>query len=65
MTYFSFVKKAVIMYPRTLENILREKCNTGKAIIVMGAGQVGKTTLIRKLLKGKQYLFLDADDPCL
>ena len=29
----------------------------------MGARQVGKTTLIKKILEGKDYLFLDGDDP--
>jgi len=51
------------MYIRTLENIISKKLNRGKAIIVVGARQVGKTTLIKKILEKKEYLFLDADDP--
>ena len=51
------------MYQRILENIVKEKIGSGKAIIIVGARQVGKTTLIRKVLKGKEYLFFDADDP--
>ncbi len=51
------------MFERTLENTIKEKVNSGKAIIVVGARQVGKTTLIKEILKGKDYLFLDADDP--
>jgi predicted AAA+ superfamily ATPase len=51
------------MYQRILENIVNEKIGSGKAIIIVGARQVGKTTLIRKILKGKEYLFFDADDP--
>lgn len=51
------------MYQRILENIVKEKIGSGKAIIIVGARQVGKTTLIRKILKGKEYLFFDADDP--
>lgn len=35
----------------------------GKAIVVFGARQVGKTTMLNKILKDKDYLFLDADDP--
>ncbi len=53
------------MYPRILENIVIEKIGTGKAIIIVGARQVGKTTLIKNLLKEKEYLFLDADDPTI
>lgn len=51
------------MLTRTIENALKEKINSGKAIIVVGARQVGKTTLLKEILKDKDYLFLDADDP--
>ncbi len=51
------------MYQRTLENRIADKTGTGKAIIVVGARQVGKTTLIRQILRNREYLFFDADDP--
>lgn len=51
------------MFSRTIEKNIKENINTGKAIIVVGARQVGKTTLINKILEDKNYLFLDADDP--
>lgn len=51
------------MFNRTLENTIKEKIDSGKAIVVVGARQVGKTTLLKKVLKDKDYLFLDADDP--
>ncbi|MGB5385125.1 MAG: ATP-binding protein [Lutimonas sp.] len=51
------------MYKRTLFSILHNKIGSGKAIILVGPRQVGKTTLIRSLIEGKKYLFLDADDP--
>lgn len=51
------------MYPRILENTINEKINSGKAIVLVGARQVGKTTLINKILEGKDYLFWDGDDP--
>jgi len=51
------------MFDRTIENTIKEKINGGKAIVVVGARQVGKTTLLNKILKDKDYLFLDADDP--
>ncbi len=51
------------MFLRSLENIIQEKINSGKAIVVVGARQVGKTTLIKKVLEEIDYLFLDADDP--
>lgn len=51
------------MFPRTLENKIKEKINKGKAIVLVGARQVGKTTLLQTILKNIEYLFLDADDP--
>lgn len=51
------------MFVRTIENTIKEKFGSGKAIIVVGARQVGKTTLLKEILKDKEYLFLDADDP--
>lgn len=52
-----------LMYQRIIENIIKEKINSGKAIVLVGARQVGKTTLINKILERKECLFLDADDP--
>jgi predicted AAA+ superfamily ATPase len=51
------------MFDRILENTIKEKIDSGKAIVVVGARQVGKTTLLNEILKEKDYLFLDADDP--
>lgn len=53
----------MIMITRTLENSLIEKLFKGKTIILIGPRQVGKTTLLQKVLDGKQFLFLDGDDP--
>ncbi|BBB33253.1 conserved hypothetical protein [Thermotomaculum hydrothermale] len=51
------------MYERLLQRVIQEKIDSGKAIIVLGARQVGKTTLINTLLKDKDFLFIDGDDP--
>lgn len=53
------------MYQRIIENIIKDKIGNGKAIIIVGARQVGKTTLIKKILEGQEYLLLDADDPSI
>jgi hypothetical protein len=37
------------MFTRTIEDIIKEKINSGKAIILVGARQVGKTTLLKKI----------------
>lgn len=51
------------MYTRTLTDIIQYKIGKGKAIILVGPRQVGKTTLIKNLIENKKHLFLDGDDP--
>jgi predicted AAA+ superfamily ATPase len=51
------------MISRQIEATIKGKINRGKAIILVGARQVGKTTIIQKLLGDKPYLFWDGDDP--
>lgn len=51
------------MYKRTLENIVKSKVGKGKAIMIIGPRQVGKTTLIRQQLQDEAYQFFDGDDP--
>src|SRR5664279_275383 len=49
-----------------IERIIRKNIEkdffTGKAIIILGPRQVGKTTLVQKVLQEKKHLFLNADD---
>ncbi|MFQ6611327.1 MAG: AAA family ATPase, partial [Fidelibacterota bacterium] len=51
------------MYIRTLQNTLIDKIGKGKAILLVGPRQTGKTTLIHTILKDKNHLFMDCDDP--
>jgi len=51
------------MYKRQIENKISSKLGDGKAIVLIGPRQVGKTTLVKKLLKNKEFLFIDGDDP--
>ena len=51
------------MIKRVISDIITSKTGSGKAIVVIGARQVGKTTLVRTLLQDKSVLFLDGDDP--
>jgi predicted AAA+ superfamily ATPase len=53
------------MYPRTLSEVVRKKIGSGKAIMIIGPRQVGKTTLILHELKGMEYQFFDGDDPTI
>jgi uncharacterized protein len=51
------------MISRTLTDIIRKKIGKGKAIMVIGPRQVGKTTLINNELANQDVAFFDGDDP--
>ena len=51
------------MYNRDLKETIEGKINKGKAIILIGPRQVGKTTLLKTIIDTKEHLFLDGDDP--
>ncbi|MCK5368894.1 MAG: ATP-binding protein [Cyclobacteriaceae bacterium] len=51
------------MYKRVLFDNIKRKIGKGKAIILLGPRQVGKTTLMNEILNGKEHLFLNGDDP--
>lgn len=52
MTFLDLIPKMLYFYPmiqRTLENIVLAKLSKGKAIIILGPRQVGKTTLLESI----------------
>lgn len=53
------------MIYRKLLNIIREKLNHGKALIILGARQTGKTTILKELYKdfADKALMLNCDEP--
>lgn len=53
------------MYTRDLQSIIQERCFQGKAIILLGARQVGKTTLLKKIIQEQRVeaLYLNCDEP--
>ena len=51
------------MYSRSISDKIKSRVDSGKAIVVIGPRQVGKTTLVEKILESKDYLLLDCDDP--
>ncbi|UZO81021.1 ATP-binding protein [Aquimarina sp. ERC-38] len=53
------------MIRRLLSNRIDRKIGSGKAIMIIGPRQVGKTTLIKEKLKDQNVLFLDGDDPTI
>jgi predicted AAA+ superfamily ATPase len=51
------------MIVRQLEKVINGRLGTGKAIIVLGPRQTGKTTLLHKIaMEQGDFLFLDGDD---
>ena len=55
----------MIRIKRIFEQPIKDKFFKGKAIIILGPRQVGKTTLINESLKEKEHLFLDGDAPAI
>ncbi len=52
------------MIERKLESRIEKKLNSGKAIILLGPRQTGKTTLLKKIVsKLEKSLILNCDDP--
>jgi len=51
------------MYSRLLKDRIAAKFGRGKAIMLIGPRQVGKTTLIKEIIEDQEFLFLDGDDP--
>ena len=53
-----------VMIGRTITSQISRRMHGGKAIIILGARQVGKTTLLKGLFEGrKDVLWLTGDDP--
>ena len=50
------------MIKRQIQNQIEEKLFKGKAILVFGPRQVGKSTLIKTILAGKDHIYFTGDD---
>lgn len=59
-SYYLYKKN---MYSRYLSTQIKKRIDSGKAIVVIGPRQVGKTTLLESILESKDYLLLNGDDP--
>lgn len=51
------------MIQRTQHQNIQELLFKGKAIVLFGARQVGKSSLIRELVKQREFLWLNGDEP--
>jgi len=52
------------LYQRTLQASIEQALGKGKIIVIYGARQVGKTTLVQRIAQstGKEYRYLNADE---
>ena len=52
------------MYYRDLQSVIKDKCFRHKAILVLGARQVGKTTLLKQFIQEQtdEVLYLNCDE---
>ena len=53
------------MIKRQIENIVSSRFFTGKTLVLLGARQVGKTTLLKQIAISleKEVIWLNADNP--
>jgi predicted AAA+ superfamily ATPase len=60
----TFVKTGM-MINRIQSNNIKSRLFSGKAIVLLGARQTGKTTLVRRLVEetGEPFIFLNCDEP--
>jgi len=58
-----YLQKLMAMIQRKLENIIRSKLGKNKAVILLGARQVGKTTLIKEMFgDSPDMIWLSGDE---
>lgn len=59
------MQKHTIMIPRILQKTIEKQLFKGKAILIFGPRQVGKTTLLEMMIEaiGKKVLYLNCDEP--
>jgi len=50
------------MINRVINELIENRLKRGKALVLLGPRQVGKTTLINEFLKQREFLFLNGDD---
>ena len=50
------------MILRILQKTIQERLFKGKAILIFGSRQCGKSTLVEAVLSGSNYLHLNGDD---
>lgn len=60
-----FAPKNEDMYYRDLQSVIKDKCFRHKAILILGARQVGKTTLLKQFIQEqeREVLYLNCDEP--
>ena len=49
-------------YPREIESVIRRACSQSRVVVLTGARQTGKSTLLQRLFKGS-HRYVSLDDP--
>lgn len=63
-TFALRINKRMTMYKRTLQDLISQRMGEGKAVIVYGPRQVGKTTVLKLLLEDRNdVLWFNGDEP--
>lgn len=63
-TFALSINKRMTMYKRTLQDLISQRMGEGKAVIVYGPRQVGKTTVLKLLLEDRNdVLWFNGDEP--
>lgn len=57
-------QKSGVMYYRDLQSVIKDRCFRHKAILILGARQVGKTTLLKQFMQEltDEVLYLNCDE---
>jgi predicted AAA+ superfamily ATPase len=50
------------MIRRVLQSQIEQRLFKGKAILIFGLRQAGKSTMVEAILKDREYLYLNGDD---
>ena len=60
MTFYIIIAR---MIQRYIYNVIRDRLAQFPAVVLLGARQVGKTTLAKQVAKGQKSIYLDLEDP--
>lgn len=60
---YKFDEKYADMFSRNLSRIIEKELLEKEVLIIYGARQVGKTTILKKILQDKESILLNCEKP--